>query len=422
MKDAITPHASIIGQWFLLCNAHSFWTMILGLLVCIIAASLVHSGAALGILIAFASSGIITDIANAIPIILGCEIGTCIAAVLACLRTNRAARKAALAHVVFNVLGALFVLSTFSVWTHLVERTSDSIVRQIANAHTISSLIKCVLFLPVLPLFLRALNWVVPDKIETTIDLLSKYKSFARSENLNKDNLTTPSLALLQTHKEISAMIQVVTKMITGIQQSLFQGQEDKILKVKHYEDIVDNIKHDVRDYVALLAQQQLTTKQSVEVTTILEGASELERVGDHIESMLKYVLLATKEKVMVLDDNNKARIEHIIVRCVELGNLIQECVNNNTGETIGKISILIKQIEKDVKTARDYYTGCLRSGSWNLFSDMSFVEFINIMEKYTRHCRSFTAKYLKQLHEMENKNKYKFIEKPVETKPEEKK
>ena len=429
MKDAITPHAAIIGQWFLLCDAHSFWTMILGLLVGIAGASLIHSGAALGILIAFASSGIITDIANAIPIIMGCEIGTCSATMLACLRTNRAAKKAAMAHVLFNTLGALFVLCTFPIWPQLIEKTSDSIVRQIANTHTISSLVKCVLFLPILPLFIKMLNWLIPDKIVTTIDLISKYKSFARSENLNKDSLDTPSLALLQTHKEIAVMIQVITKMITGIQQSMFQGQEDKILKVKHYEDIVDNIKHDVRDYVALLAQQRLTTKQSVEITTILEGASELERVGDHIESMLKYVLLATKEKVMVLDDNNKTRIIHIINRCVELGNLIQEGVNHNDGETINKIFNLIKQIEKDTKAARDYYIGCLRSGSWNLFSDMSFVEFIAIMEKYTRHCRSFTAKYLKQLHEMEHRHQYKFIQKPEvkpevkpETKPEEKK
>jgi Na+/phosphate symporter len=195
--------------------------------------------------------------------------------------------------------------------------------------------------------------------------------------------------------------------MITGIQLSLFQGQEDKILKVKHYEDIVDNMKRDIRDYVSLLAQQQLTTKQSVEITTILEGASELERVGDHLESMLKYVLLATKEKVMVLDNNNRSKIEHIINRCVELSNLIQEC---NSPEIISSITSLIKQIEKDTKAAREYYIGCLRSGSWNLFSDMSFIEFITIMEKYTRHCRSFTGKYLKQLHET-SQCKYKFVE-----------
>ena len=407
MKDTIAPHTNTIGQWFLLCNAHSFWTMMLGLLVGILGASLVHSGAALGILIAFASTGIIVDVANAIPIIVGCEVGTCTAAALACLRANRAAKKAAAAHILFNIIGALFVLSTFPVWPWLVAQTSSSIVRQIANMHTLSSLAKCILLLPVLPLFSRMLDWLIPDKNETSIDLINKYKSFARSENLNKDNLTTPSLALLQTHKEIGVMAQVISKMITGIQQSLFQGQEDKLLKVKHYEDIVDNMKRDIRDYVSLLAQQQLTTKQSVEITSILEGASELERVGDHLESMLKYVLLATKEKVMVLDANNRSKIEYIINHCVELGNLIQQC---NGSEAIGNITSLIKQIEKETKTAREYYIGCLRSGSWNLFSDMSFVEFITIMEKYTRHCRSFTGKYLKQLHEINNKHKYKFV------------
>jgi len=404
MKQSIIPiqQSGIIEQWFLYCNSATLTSMLIGLAVGIVGAALIHSGAAVGILITLAATGAIKNIEDVVPIIAGCEIGTCTAVVLASLRTTRTAKKAALAHVLFNTIGSLFVLVTMSTWVYVVRWIDTDIIRQIANLHTLSSLIKCALFLPILPLANRALNWILPDKIETTVDLIAKYKTFARSENLNKESLDTPSLALLQTHKEIGVMILVIMKMITCIQQALLQGQDDKILKVKHYEEIVDNIKHDIRDYMTLLSRHQVSAKQSIEIAAILEGASELERVGDHVESMIKYVNLA-KEKTMVLDDNNRSRIEAIMARCIELAVTIQECVGNSA-QDVSKVTLLIKQLEKDIKTARDYYMGCLKSGSWNVLSDMSFSEFITIMEKFVRHCRSFTGKYLKQLHEIEMK------------------
>ena len=171
-------------------------------------------------------------------------------------------------------------------------------------------------------------------------------------------------------------------------------------------------MKRDVHDYVILLTQQVLTSKQAVLAASIKEGATEMERTVDHIESLLKYVKLA-KENGMVLDENNKSRIVNAFDRVVELSAAIQyvtmyEISTSELKETIKRINALLKQLEKDIKSARDYYDGCLRSGSWNLFSDLSFNDMIAVFEKCCRHYRGFFEKYVKVLHEPQPRGKKK--------------
>jgi len=412
MKQAMMPlkDDGTLERWFLLCSAHSFHSIMISLLVGAGATALIcSSGATTGIIITLASAGIIKNLGDAIPLLLGCNLGTCTTALVASIPATQAAKKAALAHLLFNVVGAIIVLCTFHLWVWLVPLTATQIARQVANAHTIFKVVECLIFLPFLPLVVKMLNKIWAEKTETIVDLL-KHRTFNKSEFLNKQNLNHPDLAILSTHKEIQVMVEIVSKMMSIVQQALLEGKEEKLIKISKYEEIVDNIKKDIRDYITLLSQRQVSNKQSVELTIILEGASELERIADHIESMVHFVHL-TKERIMILDNNNKSKVEHITKQCIELLGLIVDGVKENSHEKIAKINSLVKQMEKDIRESRDYYTDCLRSGSWNLFSDLSFMELLAIIEKFSRHCRGFSTKYLKVLWLFSTK-RYKFVEK----------
>ena len=408
MKQAIIPLQT--EQWLATYNLNSIWSMLLGMAIMIPIAAFIHSGASIGILIALGSAGTFHNLSEVIPLILGSEIGTCAAACLASMRTNRAAKKSALAHVFFNTMGAVLVFASYPLWVWVIDKTADSLPRQIANMHSLSSVIKCLIFLPLLPLVERMFNWCLPDNTETIVDLINKYKTFKKSQNLDKSYLNTPSIALIQTHKELGAMVQFTTKMAVAVQQAVLDGKEEGLLKIVKFEEIVDNIKRDIRDYLTLLSLHHPTTKQSIEITTLLEGASEIERVADHFEKMSNFTRLI-KEKVMVLDTNNRSRVAHIVMRAVELISLIYDSLGNPSNEAINKINNLEKQLEKDIKAAKDYYTDCLRRGSWNLFSDLSFMELLSVSEKICRHCRSFTIKYIKPLYQ-HSTAKYKFVAK----------
>lgn len=113
-----------------------------------ITAILQSSSATTGILIALATTGTI-DIGLALPVVFGCNIGTCITAMIASIGTNKTAHKAALLHLIFNIVGTIIFLPFLGVLARFVQYTSpDDVSRQIANAHTVFNIANTALLLP----------------------------------------------------------------------------------------------------------------------------------------------------------------------------------------------------------------------------------------------------------------------------------
>lgn len=398
MKDGIHPlrESGQIEHWFSLCSADSISSVGLGVLIGTLTTAIVQSsGATVGIIIALGAAGVVKEFTDVVPLILGCNIGTCITALLASLRVSTTAKKAAIVHTLFNVIGAILILSTYHFWIWLIPQTSDSITRQIANGHTLFKVAECIVFLPFAVTIVKLLDYLWPEQQETMIDLL-QYRSFAKSEYLSKGHLGTPSFALIQVQKEIGVMTQITAEMIEDVRTLLFNFDPELILRVERHEDVIDEIKRDLHDYIVLLAQSDLTSKQAFEAKTALEAAADVERVADHIESMLKYVQLA-HERVIVFDQNNKSRIIGALDKAVQLADLVYKHSNNRDQEKINEIVETNQKLLRSLRTARQYYDKCLRSGSWNLFSDLSLLELVTAIERYSRHYKGFVDKYLKQ-------------------------
>lgn len=397
MKGAIEPlkQAGYIEQWFSICNSSSVPSIMLGIMIAVIATAIVQSsGATIGVIIALGSTGVIKNFSDTIPLILGCNIGTCITALLASLQTGTTARKAAVMHLLISGIVTIVVLVTFRLWVWLIPYTAVNMSRQIANAHTLFNLVSCVLFLPFTLTLVRLLNRVWPEKKETIINTLQR-RAFRESENLGKQYLSTPQMALLQVRKEIGVMAYVAYEMISDVKEALLRGKIEVADRVARHEDIMDALKRDIQDYLVLLTQEKVTSKQGIEIEKALEASSELERVGDHIESMLWFARLV-HEGTMVLDDNNRSRIQDSIDSVVRLSDLVKDWCS------VDRIIFTATQVRRHTKVARDYYDGCINGGSWNLISDLSFKELIVSVEKLRHHYLDFAKYYYKWLEEVE--------------------
>lgn len=397
MKDTILPlqQDGTLETWFSHFNCSSTSSMMMGLLISLACTAVIHSGATIGIIITLASVGTIKDIGDAIPLILGANIGTCVVTILASLKSNAAAKKAALAHFTFNFLGAAFILASYKLWIIVVPQLGSEMPRQIANAHTLFKILETIMFMPFIYYFVKLFDWILPDKIITTFDIL-KHKDFKKSEFLKKEFLKDIPTALIQAHKEVENMVKIVSKMLSNIKLALINKDVDKKDKVLKYEDYIDAMKKDVHDFLILLTQQKPTSTQAREITLILTGSSAMERVADHIESMIKFVDLVN-EKTMILDDNNKSRIIPLLDNAAELIQLIQQ--HSGLKGDITKIAIeanmLGQKIEQNLITTKRYYDHCISSGSWNLPSDLSFIELVTHLEKFYGHCYRFISKYI---------------------------
>jgi len=126
------------------------------------------SSATIGLTMAMASQGLLS-LDAAIPILLGDNIGTTITAVLASMGSNRSAKQAATAHVLFNVIGACIFLAVLPLYKQAVLATSGDISRQIANAHTIFNVTNTLMFLPFVSVFVWFIRKVVPDRGEHVV-------------------------------------------------------------------------------------------------------------------------------------------------------------------------------------------------------------------------------------------------------------
>lgn len=214
-----------------------------------------------------------------IPFILGSNIGTTITAQIAAFRANLNARRAAWAHTMFNVIGALiciWFINLIAKLVHIVmpwELTQATIAVSIAIAHTTVKIFEAVFFLPLTGVLEKLVLKLVPQKPG---DLL------LQPTVLEKHLLATPELAMNQARREIVRMAQTAKRAVEQAIEGLIKDDRRKLEMVRTTEEVTDNLQYEITSYLAALSEKELSAEMSVELPVLLHIINDLERVGDH--------------------------------------------------------------------------------------------------------------------------------------------
>ncbi len=262
------------------------WLPLLGAVVIGMFATVIiqSSSACTGIVIALGASGLI-DLYSAVALVLGSNIGTTITAQLAALTANRVAKQAALAHTLFNVLGAVLVMVTFLIpWGKepaffaLIKKISASgdLPRQIANAHTVFNVFTTLALLPFIPLLAKICERVIPISSGNV-----KY------QYLEPHLLDTPSIALTQTTYALRRMLNKAWKMI-DCAFNLYNRNDEKnqtiARQLEKREADIDERQKNITEYLSKLMSKNLTGKEAAQIPLLLHCTNDVERIGDHTE------------------------------------------------------------------------------------------------------------------------------------------
>lgn len=236
------------------------------------------SSATIGMLMALSAQGIMT-LDAAIPILFGDNIGTCITALLASIGTNIWARRAAVAHVLFNVFGTiifLVFLKGFVAFVLLISPDGD-IARQIANAHTSFNILSTIIFLPMVG-FLE----------KTAIKLVPGEEEMVRSGPMYLDEriINSPSIALSLATKEIIRMANFCRDNLENSMKAFFEKDSRAVKQVLEYEEVIDDLEKAINFYLAKVAQHSMTPVLSDKLSGLLHAVNDFERVGDHAENV----------------------------------------------------------------------------------------------------------------------------------------
>jgi len=289
----------------------------LGLLVGAVFTALIQSSAALiGIVIVLAQQSLITLDAG-IPLVFGANIGTCVTAGLASIGTLREAKRVALAHVLFKIVGvALFIfwVPTFADLVRVLARQFDSgTARQIANAHTIFNVSLALFFLPFTQLFAWLIMKIMPLE---PIDPELKIDAW----NLDETSITTPGIALDLSRTELARMAKILGRMLEAIILP-FMPNEPKhdpyfpkltlMEGVDMREEKLDFLEIKIKEYLVAVSKQGITDKQAIEIFGMISIASDIEKIGDLIHRNLKPLI--PKKKALSSDFSNEGKEELLI-------------------------------------------------------------------------------------------------------------
>ena len=278
----------------------SFENPFMGILAGAIFTALIQSSSATtGIVITLASGGSITLEAG-IPLILGANIGTCVTALLAGLNASREAKRVAIAHVTFNLIGVVLFCFWIPTFAEMVAQTSDNVPRQIANAHTIFNILATVVFIPFTTHIASMIIRFFPDQEKT--------RNIEKPAVLNLDEkvLEHPPVAISNAQAEIRGVVGL-TERVLGSLVSPFVSDElqadiedpdqdfDKGMQVRL--DKIEFLNQAILSYLVKISKQDLDDAQSREVFSLVSVVNYLNSIKNAV-SLRFSILLGKKDSL----------------------------------------------------------------------------------------------------------------------------
>jgi len=236
------------------------------------------SAATIGVALALASGGLIT-LEGAVAIVIGANIGTCATALTASVGATAEAKRVAVAHIAFKVLGGALMLPFIGPFTKLVAMSATDPAREVANAHTFFNLGISLLFLPFTPLAARAIEAMVPADEVGENPFKVRY--------LDDRSLDQPSLALGQATREALRMADVVQGMLRDVVPALRADNPEIVEDVERRDDQADFLERQIKLFLARLGREAMGPDISQKEIGLISVIGNLENIGDIIDKNL---------------------------------------------------------------------------------------------------------------------------------------
>ena len=357
---------------FVTINDRALYGVLLGAAVTGIIQS---SSATTGIVLGLVSINLLT-IQGAIPIILGANIGTCVTVMIASIGVNITAKRAAVAHLLFNIIGTAIFLIILKPFTRIVTITSSSAIRQCANAHTIFNLTNALIFLPFVSLFAKLVEKIVPGK-EIIIETGPKY--------LEKHLINTPVFALDAATKEIVVMADHAKEMVIEAADGFINLDEKALKNLPKREEALDSLQEAITNYLMSLTQRDLSEEESKRIPALLHSVNDIERVGDHSENLMELAIRRIEKNLPFTEE----AIDEIKLMLSKIYIMLESAINAlaaNSVEDAEKVLLIEHEVNDLTEKLRQNHIDRLGKAACNVRSGIIFLDIISNLEKIGDH------------------------------------
>ena len=375
MSNAVKGLADVpqFCDMFLMFKEYPILSMLAG---AVLTAIIQSSSASVGILQALAMTGQVTYGA-AIPIIMGQNIGTCITAILSSFGTNRNAKRAAIVHLSFNVIGTMVWLTLFYIVSFVAAPKlfdEAATLPGIAVAHTTFNVLCTAMLLPQTKMLEKLAYKLVPDKGEEKVVEIDERLLEIPATALDRCRVLVQEMAEIAVNAFKSSMA-----MINGYNKDTAQLIRKNEKKVDHYEDVLGS-------YLVKLSAKQLSDADSAEVSKILKAIGDFERISDHSVNVLESVE-ELRDKGIELTESAKAEMDVLCDAVSEIINMAFKAFTNNDLDMARNIEPLEQVIDSLRDAMRDNHIKRLQQGECSIEAGFVLSDMLTNLERTADHC-----------------------------------
>ncbi|MGG4490024.1 Na/Pi cotransporter family protein [Metabacillus idriensis] len=338
------------------------------------------SSATIGILQELHGLGLI-DIKAALPVLFGDNIGTTITAVLASIGASVAARRAALTHVLFNLIGTAIFLVILPLFTAFIGMLKVNLglnpEMTIAFAHGTFNITNTLIQLP----FIGVLAYIV-TKLIPGEDSMIEYKA----KHLDPIFIEqSSSIALGQAKEEILRMGQFATLGLEEANQYLKSNLPKHSETAYQIEDAINNLDRKITDYLVLISRAEMSAAESEEHSTLMDTVRDIERVGDHFENIVELVDYQLSNKVK-LTESALADLDEMFTLTIQTLKDAISALDDKDTSLATKVMKSEEQIDKMERMLRKKHILRINEGSCSGQAGIVFVDIISNLERIGDH------------------------------------
>lgn len=367
-----------------------FFALLLGLVITAIVQS---SSVTVSIVLLLAQQGLL-PLKICFFIILGCNIGACMSAMLASLSGKKNAKRAALIHLLFNIIGSIIMAVILLIGSNWIEAlimhiSSGNLGRCVANTHTIFKVFQVIILMPFMSWIVKLTYLIVPGEDN---DVEDEYEM----KYIGDGDRLSSATAIPQVCSEISHMGEIAIGNLEKALDALLIKDDKAAKEVFEVEKRIDYMNKEITDYLVKANQISLPVGDRKKLGALFHVVSDIERVGDHAENIAEDVekLIDMKEDINGMAGNEIRRMQEMTVKILHLS---MDMFNLEDDSHLQEILDLENAIDAKERELQNLHVKCLTTGECSAQVGMMFSDLASNLERVADHATNIAFSILEE-------------------------
>jgi phosphate:Na+ symporter len=348
------------------------------------------SSATVGIVLLLANQGLI-DIRICFFIIMGCNIGACVSAMLAGLSGKKDAKRAALIHLLFNIIGTVIIYIVLSIALEPVTAFISYISggnpgREVANAHTLIKIVEVLMLAPFNKQIVKLTGLIVRDD-------KSEDEAF-HLQYIGEKSVFSPTTAVFDATREMERMGQMAITNLERAMNALITLDEADIAEVYEVEHQIDYLNHEITNYLVKINQTTLPADDAKSIGGLFHVVNDIERIGDHAENIAD-AAKSRMEQGVDFSDQAKKELSGMLDMVIKITTYALDMFSHNNQEHMQEILDLEDAVDDAERYLQESHVKRLTRGECTASAGMMFSDIISGLERVSDHATNIAFSLL---------------------------